>query len=322
MNRFRRRLSWVLGLFPLASLLSSFIVPPPPLTIASHVWPGYELMSMARERGWFSAEQVTLKETKSATESMQALADGKVDGAALTLDEMLRFRAKGVDLVVVLVFDISNGADMVLARSPIRSLDELVGKRLGVEDSAVGALMLAEIFKISGLERQSVQVVPLTYDAHWKAWQQGEIDALITFEPVAGQVLRTGANNLFDSRKIPDTIFDVLAVKRTVAEAKADAIRSLVAGHFRAVEHLRRNPVDAGYRLAARLGGSGEKALNSFRGLKLPDVFANRRLLGSTEVSVEAAAMRLLPIMIEQGVLPQGLTASGLVRDDFLPEEN
>lgn len=66
-----------------------------PISIASHVWVGYEPMFLARSEGWLDEKQVRIFETAAATESMRALAEGKVEGAALTLDEVFKARQKG-----------------------------------------------------------------------------------------------------------------------------------------------------------------------------------------------------------------------------------
>ncbi|MCK5188995.1 MAG: ABC transporter substrate-binding protein, partial [Methylococcales bacterium] len=101
------------------------------MIISSHVWPGYDLMFLAQKQGWLVDPNLKLLTTQSATDSIMALSTGQVDGAALTLDEVLLARDKGIPLTIVLVFDISAGADMVLSRAKINSLSELKGKRIG-----------------------------------------------------------------------------------------------------------------------------------------------------------------------------------------------
>ena len=150
---------------------------PQPVSIAAHVWPGYEPMFMARSEGWLNAKQVTLFETHSATESLQALAAGRVEGAALTLDEVLRARAKGIPLTVVMVFDVSAGADMLVARHGIKRLADLKGKRIGYEQGAVGSLMLSEALLAASLSKEDVKLVSLPVDKQYAAWQNGQIDA-------------------------------------------------------------------------------------------------------------------------------------------------
>ncbi len=108
----RRRFITLLGGLALAQTLSGCEWFNHPVSIATIVWPGYEPMFLARDKGWLNIHQVHLLEMASATDSLQALAEGKADGAALTLDEVLKARAAGLALSVVMIFDISAGAEL------------------------------------------------------------------------------------------------------------------------------------------------------------------------------------------------------------------
>ncbi|MEZ5616464.1 MAG: ABC transporter substrate-binding protein [Rhodocyclaceae bacterium] len=294
--------------------------PPPALRIASHVWPGYEFMFLARAEGWLDARRVSLLETASATESMQALAEGSADGAALTLDEVLRLRAGGVPLAVVLVFDISAGADMLLAGPGIERLAGLKGRRIGVEEGAVGALMLDQALRAAGLAPGEVRTVFVPIDRHEEAWHAGGLDALVTYEPVAGRLMDAGARRIFDSRSLPDTIVDVLAIRTPVLDGGADeAVRHLVAAHLRGLDHLASHPQDAAYRLAPRLKLPPGETLAAFRGLLLPDRDGNRRLLAGAAPALLASARRLSSVMAAAGLQPTEDGPAGLLRPEFLP---
>ncbi len=102
--------------------------PRPPLRIATNVWPGYEPLYLARELGYFDPRTVRLVEMGSSTEVLHELRNGTIDGAALTLDEALSAVAEGLPLVVVLVMDISAGADALVARP---GLERLAGGATG-----------------------------------------------------------------------------------------------------------------------------------------------------------------------------------------------
>lgn len=84
-----------------------------PLKVAAHVWPGYELMFLAKEQGWLDPERVELVSTPFASSSLEALISGQVDAAAVTLDEVLSARDRGLPLTVVLVFNVSAGSLML-----------------------------------------------------------------------------------------------------------------------------------------------------------------------------------------------------------------
>lgn len=291
-----------------------------PLTIASHVWPGYELMFLASREGWLASSELNLLETASATASLAALAGDQADAAALTLDEVLRARSAGVTLDIVLVFDISAGADILLARPEIRSLSDLAGKRIGVEQSALGALMLHKILAAAGLPQSAVTPVSVNADGHLDTWRRERLDALITYEPTASRLLAEGARRLYDSREMPNTIFDVLAVKPEAIARHPEALAALVAGHFRALRHLRHNPQDAAFRMAARMGIPAGDILAAYRGLELPDIHANRQLLADGAPPLLKAARELSQVMVEAGILAGAPDLASLAHDDFLPE--
>lgn len=293
-----------------------------PVSVAAHVWPGYELMFLAHNEGWLDAGKARLVETASATDSLQALAAGKVDAAALTLDEVLTARAKGIPLSVVMIFDVSAGADMMVARPGIRQLSGVKEQRVGFEKGAVGSLMLANALSAAGLAREDVRLVPLTIDQHRDAWVRHRLDALITYEPMASQLLAQGANRLFDSRQIPNTIVDVLAIRSdTLDHDHAAAIRHLISAHFRALDHLSRNPQDAAYRMASRLGMPASGVLPAFKGLLLPDAAENRRMLAGAAPQLLDTARRVSAIMVKEELLPRDDTFTALVCDEFLPSD-
>jgi len=290
-----------------------------PLRIAAHVWPGYEFMFLARQENWLDQQQVKLVETNSATASLQALKDGLVDGAALTLDEALRARDMQIPLTIVLVFDISAGADMLLAKPSIEQLSDLKGKRIGVEQGALGAVMLSQALQAGGLTPSDTEQVSLTIDNHKSAWQAGKVDALITYEPIAGQLLSTGARRLYDSRQAPNMIIDVLAMRQNVLNSHKSAIKHLIAAHFQALQHFQSNTPDASYRMATHLNVVPEKVTSNYKGLLLPNIKYNHLLIGSEKPQLLQSTQLLSAIMLKSNILSQPSPSLNLFTSDFLP---
>lgn len=321
----RRHFLEVLGYVLAWGLLPGCQEPPPsPLRLAAHTWIGYEGLFLARQTEWLDPQLAQLTETASATDSLRALEQGTVDAAALTLDEVLRARAKGTPLSIVLVFDISAGADALLARPEISSLKDLAGKRVGVEDGALGALMLSEALHKAGLNPDQVQQISLTPEHHLEAWRRGEIDAAVTYEPVATQLQELGAQRLFDSREIPDFVVDVLAVRTPTLKAKGceRSVHHLIDAHFRALEHLHTSPDDFAYRTAAHLKLPAEEVRNAFRGLVLPDVANNHRLLSGPRPALLDSAHRIAAELFRDQLIPANATLDALLNADFLPPES
>lgn len=293
-----------------------------PVAVAAHVWVGYEPMFLARERGWLKDNQVQLLRTRSASESIASLRSGKAQAAALTLDEVLSARASGLPLTVVLVFDVSMGADMLVAQPQFKSLADLKGHRIGFEASSVGEVMLHEVLRVAGLSRHEVTLVNVPVHQQLVAWQQQTLDAVLAYEPVAGQLLTLGAVRLFDSCQIPGTIVDVLAVRPDALDrAHASALQHLIAGHFRALDHLMRSPQDAAYRMAPHLNLPASGVLLAYKGLMMPTVVSNYRWLAGPQPELLASARRVMPILLGSGAIQQADTLVNLIRADYLPTD-
>lgn len=318
----RRRLLRALGVLGLAALVPGCGRAAAPLRIATNPWIGYEFLFLARREGWISPQEVELLETGSATECIALLAEGKADGAALTLDEMLGARQRGLPLIAVLVFDISMGADVLLVRPSILSLAQLKGKRIGYEPSAVGALMLHKALEAGGLKPEEIIPVRTPFDHHPRVWQTGEVDALITFEPVSSRLRAQDARRLFDSSQIPNTIVDVMAVFPHALERNPEALRRLVASHFEGLHRFRKNPNDVAYRMAERFKLPAQEVLGAYRGLELPNETRNRKLLGDGDASITRVAEALFSFLTQAAILEnRPIDLSRLANAGFIPRE-
>ena len=319
----RRRFMALMGGLACMPLVPACAIQDQPITIGLHVWPGYEPTPLARNMGWLDEKQVKLVQTGSATESLKLLEQGKIDGAGLTLDEVLRARENGIPLSVVLVCDTSAGADQLLARPSIKTLADIKGGRVGVEDGALGALMLYQVLQAAGLTIADIQPVSLPVDQQIAAWQQGKIDAAITYEPAASQIMELGANRLFDSSQVPDIIVDVLAIRSTVLDhAHETAVRHLVSAHLKGLKYLNTSVDDAAYQLAPRFKLPPEKVMSTFKGLVLPDTANNIRLLAATRPALQASAKVIADTLLKAGILHRPADLDGLLRPEFLPRRH
>lgn len=291
-----------------------------PLYLATHGWIGYESLFLARQHGWLASNATQLVETPSATDSLHLLGNGVVQAATLTLDEVLRARALGLDLRIPLIFDISTGADGVLSRQPM-PLSALKGKRIGVEQSAVGALMLAEVLRKAELTAHDVTPIPLGFDEHLRAWRQHQVDVLITFEPTLTQLEKEGAVLLFDSRQMPDTIIDVLAVNASAIDSQQQHLRHSVAAILQAIDDMKQNRQDALYHMAARLHKPAAVLEQSLQGLQLTGLHQNHRMLAGAMPLLERRAKKVAAVLASAGLLSELSPAlwQHLASAEFLP---
>lgn len=289
------------------------------VSVAAHGWVGYLPMFMAQDRGWLDPAQVLLLSTSDAQASIDALRSGRVQAAALTLDEALTVQAGGLPISIVLVFNVSMGADMLLVRPGIQTLAELKGQRVGLEGSTVAEIMLTEILQRGALQRTDIQRVTAGSEQHLALWQQRKVDALITFEPVASHLQVKGMQRRFDSQQIPNTIVDVLVLRQDAqGAAYAGALRHLMKAHLKAVHAIRRNPQDAAHRLAGRLALPAAAVMGAFRGVEIPDAGRNFYLLSGPSSPLLPVARRVAHIL---KLAPSQDALDGLLDASYLPTE-
>ena len=293
----------------------------PLLRIGAHPWPGYELLYLAREKGWFDHDAVRLVEMPSASDSIQALFAGSLEGAALTLDEVISVTAAGLPLKVVAVLDVSLGADVLLTQPRYQQLADLKGKRIGVENSATGALMLEGALEAGNLALSDVIPVYMTVDKHYAAFVNRTVDAVVTFDPVRTQLLEAGARNLFDSSKIPGQVVDVLALRTDVLVERRAALQQLVAAHFRALRELQQHPAEAAAIIAARLNLTPEEVPGLYTMLELPDVVANQAWLGGAHPKLDNTVVLLQETMRRNDLLSSSPGSVSFADAQFLPRE-
>lgn len=299
----RRQVLGALGWPLLAAATGCTPSPEQPLRVGAHPWPGYELLYLARTHHYVGADRVRLVEVPNASASLRALAAGTLEGAGLTLDEVLSARAHGLALQVVAVIDVSRGADVLLGGPAVPTLAALRGRRIGVEQSATGALMLDAALQRAGLGMADVELVALDFNEHASAFSTHKVDALVTFEPVRSRLMQQGARPLFSSADVPGLIVDVLAMRADVLAYQAAAVRTLVAGLFRARADWLRDAAAQAPLVAPRLQLPAADVLNAYRLIDLPDEASNRQWLAPGDSPLQQSARRLLQVMRRAALL-------------------
>lgn len=293
--------------------------PQPLLKVGANQWPGYEPMFLARKIGLYDQHKIKLVELPSATESIHLLQIGALDAAALTLDETLLAVQHNTALSIILIFDISDGADVLLAKPNIKNLHDLKGKRIGVESSAVGATMLFSALKHAKLKESDIKIVYLTADEHVSAYKEGLVDAVMTFEPAATALSKQGAHVLFNSHMIPNHIIDVLAVRTEQLERQGANIQLLVDGYYKAREFMRKQPEQAIHLIAPRLNLTPAETVNAFHGLKLPSLTENKALFSGNPSIFDKSSINVLSMLKQAGLIQKSnIDVSQLQNSHFI----
>lgn len=274
-----------------------------PLRLGTQLWPGTEPLFLARELGYLDDGSVRLIEYSSLGEANRDFRNGMIDAVSVTLDMALLLQQQGHEPRVVLAVASSNGADAILARPGVRRLRELRGRRVAVEDLAVSTYLLGRALEQAGLQPSDVHIIRLPVDQHLRAYETGQVDAMVTYPPFAQQLLSAGAHELFNSSQIPGEIIDVLVVRADVLDKKPQQVEHLLQGWFQALGYLETHPEDAAARMSPRLGTSPTGFSTLMRGLRLFSHEENLSLLREPGSPLVSSALELRRFMLREGMM-------------------
>jgi NitT/TauT family transport system substrate-binding protein len=297
----------------LLSLSGCMREPETALRIGTNVWIGSEPLYLARELGRLDPATVQLVEYPSASEVLRACRNEAIDGMVISLDELFGLAVDGLQPRIILVVDVSHGADVVVGRRGMRTMHDLKGKSVAVESSALGAFVLSRALALNGMQASDVNVVHLESNEQPSAFEKGQVDGAVTFDPYRAQFLQAGAKTLFDSTQIPGEIVDLLAVRATVLEKQPKAIQALLTGWFDAIDYIKREPKDAARRMGIRQQTTGEQFLEAQQGLRVPSREENLRMLGGATPELAVTGRRLMALMVDAKLLRAGLEIEGLL---------
>ncbi len=283
------------------------------LRIGTNVWIGSEPLYLARELGRLDPAAVQLVEYPSASEVLRAYRNQAIDGMVISLDELFGLAVDGLQPRIILVVDVSHGADVVVGRRGMRTMHDLKGKSVAVESSALGAFVLSRALALNGMQASDVNVVHLESNEQPSAFEKGQVDGAVTFDPYRAQFLRAGGKTLFDSTQIPGEIVDLLAVRASVIENQPKAVQALLDGWFGAIDYMNSDPKDAARRMGIRQQTSGEQFLEAQQGLHVPSREENLRMIGGATPELAVAGRRLMALMVDAKLLRSELEIEGVL---------
>ncbi len=280
-----------------------------PLRIGTNRWLGYAPIYIADELGWASSANIHLVEYSSSSGVVRGMHNGLLDAALLTLDEAIMLQSTGHDIEILLVTNISAGADVLYARPYVRHIHELKGKRIAVEGGTLGAYFLSRILNKAQLSAHDIEVVNIPLYMHLEELKKGMIDATINTSAAHTQLDKAGMLPLFSSRDLRDEIIDVLVVnrERTNPELRA-RLRALWFSSLDVWLDYRDN---SDKRLYRRLGLDQQSLTLTLNGIVMGDKALNT--LYFDQDLLAARIQQMQAFMLDSGLLKQSIDVSKLL---------
>ncbi len=232
------------------------------LSIGMTTWVGYGPLFLARDLGYYKdmGLDVDLQIIEEGSLYMAAMAGGKISGTADTLDDLMKYRSPDFCFNYVLGLDESHGGDGVVVTSDIKSIADLKGKEVAMNEGSVSEFFFAILLKRAGMSLKDVTVSNMTADDAASAFIAGRVPAAVTWEPNLTTVRTQNKGKvLIDSSTVPGAIVDVLALRCDVIKSRPDDVKALVKGYYKAIDYMKKNPEKAYAIMAKAVGGYLQK---------------------------------------------------------------
>jgi NitT/TauT family transport system substrate-binding protein len=262
-------------------------------------WVGYGPMFLARDKGFFKENglDVELQIIEDAALYMAAIAAGKLDGNASTIDEIMKYRSPDFCFKAVVALDDSHGGDGVLVQTDVNSLADLKGKAVGMNEGSVSQFWFNILLKREGMTEKDLQITNMTADDAAAAFIAGQIPAAVTWEPHLTLVrTKNQGKVLIDSASTPGLIVDVVALTCDYIDKNPKDVEAFVKGLYKAVEFIKTNPEEAYAIMAKGVGGYLEKPedfAEAARGVRFYDQARNVEFFGTPDKGEAADLIKL-----------------------------
>src|SRR5258706_7438660 len=139
-----------IGLIGLASLAG---VNAAPIKIGYSDWPGYTVLEVAKQRGWFKDAGLDVELVWfDYLPSLDAFSANKIDAVCVVGSDALVTGATGGKSKIIALLDYSEGSDMIVGAPGVSSIKDLKGKKIGIEINLGEQILLLQALKENGMK--------------------------------------------------------------------------------------------------------------------------------------------------------------------------
>ncbi|MEI7980615.1 MAG: ABC transporter substrate-binding protein [Bacteroidota bacterium] len=288
----------------------------PLIRIGSNLWPGYDFLYLAKEKGFFAEAGVNVQlfDFVSLSDSRRAFERGQVDIIAGTIVEMLIIgNNSSIFPQTFYVADFSNGADVILGRKPISSILDLKGKRVGVEPSSLDLLTINLALKQNQMSIKDITLVPMAQNGMEENYDRSMVDALCTFPPTSVRIMNKGnANILFNSSQIPGYIVDVLISNKKFIDSRTADLAKVIECFDRAVQYTKDHPEEALPVIAEHEQITVKELREAYNGIAVEELNHQNQYLRNNGQLFKATQVAL-EILKETGVIQKEIDIQDLI---------
>lgn len=217
------------------------------------------------------------------SDSLTAFYSGRVDAVCIAGSDAIAPYNEGVNFDIALVTDTSFGADGLVVKEGINSVEELRGKTVATEVGTLEHMFLLKTLEKFNMTSDDINFVNMTINDAGPAFIAGSVDAAVLWEPTLSMAINAGGKLLYSSRETPGLIPDTLAVSKRVENSSSEYVQKVIDSWFDGTKLLNKRDDEFIEAIAEKAEITKEEYLNMLDGVTIYDKKGNKEIFTEGE---------------------------------------
>lgn len=217
-----------------------------PLKISVNSWIGYTPLFYARAKGWLDPLNIKIVNVVSLSESVFIYQSGNSDALTGTQYEYQLLSGQGEPLIPLILFDYSNGGDLIMSNT---SIDKLRASSTAItaylEMDSINKLLLEYFIQNNQLQNKTINYINLDQGqiATLKNDYPAQPTLIVTYIPYDSQLSKHGFQTIASTKENPDLfIIDSLFTSRKTLNTHRNQFEALNTITAKALSALKKDP--------------------------------------------------------------------------------
>lgn len=253
----------------------------PVLRLGMNDWPGYAIALYAQEAKLFEKRgiQVEIVNFNNQQDNIRATIRGAQDMSFVPLWELMQIDPADDKPAVILIADISAGSDAIVARSSIKKVSDIRGKKVSAKLGTVAHLILLEALQSVAIAPNEVEIVDVSNKRGAELLEQGKVDAAVMWQPLLGETIKNpDFKIIFDTADVDSLVVDCLATRSEKVRTHKGDIVKFIWAWFDAMQDVKNNPSIVFDAIAKQTSQTPEAVAKGYSGLTKGDIVLNKRM--------------------------------------------
>jgi NitT/TauT family transport system substrate-binding protein len=215
-------------------------------------------MIIAREKGFYREQglDVEVKFFPSGGDLMSAFVGGSVQMGSSGLTPLTILAGRPYPVKVVCQMADIAGAQQLIVKQNVKTLDELYGKKIGLLRGTAPEALWNAIVRTYNFDVSKVEIINMGGTEMLQGFTLGAIDAAVLWEPFStrarksgkGKVLVSGTNSYVAGREGPQRIFGdraLLFASQDYIRSNPETVRAVIKALAKASDFIESNKTEA-----------------------------------------------------------------------------